>query len=221
MVEVRVLLADELAVARAGLRAMLAGRPGLEVVGEAGDPDEVLALAGSLRPDLMILGPSGGPRWAAALARLGRACAGARLLALAEEGGPSLARLAVDAGATGLLPGCATAEELDCAARVVAAGGVWLSACPAPGPASGGASAPSRREEQVLRLLALGYSNKQIAARLGVSVKTVETHKARGMGKLRLGDRAGLVRHALKQGWFRAENVEPARPADLAPLARH
>ena len=223
---IRVLIADDHAVVRDGLKALVDAQPGLTVVGEAGDGDAAHRQACALAPDVLVLDlsmPGGGG--AETAARVARDCPGVRVLALTmhEERGYVTALLR--AGAAGYVVKRTASAELVRAIRVVAAGGTYVDpslagalltghsqprpaqrpeAAPGDGPSGAGErwGDLTAREAEVLRLVARGHSNKEVGAALAIAVKTVETHKANGMGKLGLGGRAALVRFALDRGWL-------------------
>lgn len=209
---IRVVIADDHAIVRDGLRALIEAQPGLQVVGEAADGDEAWRRACDLGPDVLLLDLSM-PRASGidAAERIVRDCPRVRLLALtAHEERGYVTRL-LSAGAAGYLVKRTAGAELVRAIRLVAAGGTYvdpalagaLLAVPAAGAAGpSGAGALTPREAEVLRLVVRGHLNKAIAAALAISVKTVETHKANGMAKLGVTSRAALVRFAVDQGWL-------------------
>lgn len=211
---IRVVIADDHAVVRGGLRALVDEQPGLTVVGEAADGHEAWLRACELRPDVLLLDLSmPGVGGAEAAERIRQDCPRVRVLALtAHEERGYVARL-LRAGAAGYLLKRSAVDELVRAIRVVAAGGTYVDPSLAgallarSGPRHGGdggaAAELTAREAEVLRLVARGHSNKEIAALLEISVKTVETHKTNGMGKLGLTSRAALVRFATTEGWMR------------------
>lgn len=216
MSELRVVLADDHEVVRAGLKALVDASPGLRVVGEAGDGAEAVARARELAPDVVVMDVSmPGMDGAEAAERIARECPAVRVVALtAHDDRAHLTRL-LQAGAAGYVLKRAAAAELVRAIRTVASGGMYVdpvlagsllrrAARPAlPGPDS--AETLSEREEEVLRRIAWGESNKEIAARLGISIKTVETYKARIAEKLGLRSRTEIVRYALARGWLAEE----------------
>lgn len=214
MPELRIVLADDHEVVRAGLCALVDGEPGLRVVAEASDGLQAVALACKLRPEVVVMDLSmpvlDGAR---ATEQISRECPGVRVIVLtAHDDRAHLNRL-MAAGAAGYLVKRTAADELVRAIRVVGAGGSYvdpllargLFRSPGGGAALGQATqdgALSDREEEVLRHVAWGESNKEIAARLGISVKTVETYKTRISDKLALRTRADMVRYAVSQGWL-------------------
>jgi DNA-binding NarL/FixJ family response regulator len=215
---IRVVIADDHAIVREGLRALVEAQPGLVVVGEAEDAESAWRQARVLRPHVLLLDlsmPGGGG--VSAAERIARDCPDVRILALTmhEERG-YVSRL-LRAGASGYVLKRTASSELVRAIRELAAGrsyidpslaGALLTQRAVRGPRASGhdhgdrVSDLSKRETEVLRLLALGYSNKEIAASLEISVKTVETHRANGMEKLGLRNRVALVRFAMDQGWL-------------------
>lgn len=208
----RIVLADDHEVVRSGLRALVDATSGMEVVGEARDGAEACRRALELRPDVVVMDVSMPVLdGAEATERIRRDCPGVRVLALTmHEDRGHLTRL-LQAGASGYLPKRAAADELVRAIQVVAGGGTYVDPQLA-GTLLGGAAEPARghgdgqrlseREEDVLRRIAWGASNKEIAAELRISVKTVETYKARIADKLGLKTRTDIVRYAVRQGWM-------------------
>jgi two-component system response regulator NreC len=213
--KLRILLADDHAVIRQGLKLLVDAQPDMEVIGEAGDGQEAWQRAKEHQPDVVVMDISMPVcNGAEATARLAAECPGVRVLALTFYEDEEYLRQLLQAGASGYLLKRAAAEELTLAIRTVAAGGVYLDPSLAGKVVGGyiGKPAPdgearrsdlSEREGEVLRLIAWGYSNKEIAAQLHISVKTVETYKTRLMEKLEFHSRVDLVRYALKQGWLR------------------
>ncbi|MDR3639565.1 MAG: response regulator transcription factor [Isosphaeraceae bacterium] len=214
MTKLRVLLVDDHAVVREGLKALINAQPELEVVGEAADGPAGVHLAESVQPDVVVMdftmpGMSG----AEATARLKAACPNVKILALTVHEDQGYFRRFFEAGATGYILKQAPAAEVFKAIQVVAGGGVYLDPAVA-GKAVGKlfrndsvktslqGDTLSERESEVARLIARGLSNKEIAARLSINAKTVETYKARSLTKLGLRSRADLVRYALQRGWL-------------------
>ncbi|MGQ9903205.1 MAG: response regulator [Anaerolineae bacterium] len=214
---VRILLVDDHSVLRAGLRLLLNSQPDLNVIGEAGDAREALALAESLQPDLILLdltmpGLSG----IEALPALRRLAPSARILVLTMHDDESYLRQALRKGAAGYVLKKAADTELISAIQAVLRGEVYIHSAltrsllnnlvapadkPSPEPARDELwQTLSERESEVLRLVARGHTNAEIAERLSLSVKTVETYRARGMEKLGLRTRAQLVQAALAKG---------------------
>jgi DNA-binding NarL/FixJ family response regulator len=214
MSELRVFLADDHAVVREGLKALINGQPGMTVVGEAGDGLDACERVPALRPDVVVMDVSmPGLTGSQATERLRKECPLVKVLALTVHEDKGYIRQLLAAGAAGYVLKRAAAEELIHAIRVVAGGGVYLDPTMAGKVVGGfvhrptGVNSPkggelSDREAEIARLTAAGHSNKEIASRLDLSVKTVETYRARGMEKLGLTSRADLVRYAVQQGWL-------------------
>ncbi len=212
---VRILIADDHAVLRSGLRMLLNSHPAYQVVGEAGDGRELLALAERLQPDLILLDLNmpvlGGLDALAALRRLAPA---ARIVVLTMHDEESYLRQALRQGASGYVLKKAADTELLSAIQAVLRGEVYVhpsmtrslleDLLPAPdGMAEDPWEALSEREREALGLVARGHTAAEIAALLSLSVKTVETYRARGMEKLGLRSRAQLVQFALARGLLR------------------
>ena len=210
----RLLLADDHAVVREGLKTLIELEPGMEVVGEAEDGEAACRLAAICRPDVVVMDVSM-PRLngARATERLKQMNPEIKVLALTVHEDKSYLRELLQSGASGYVLKRAVADELIHAIRTVAANGMYLDPTLAEKVVGGflgasGRPAPtegnplSERESSVLRLLAQGYSNKEISAQLSISVKTVETYKARSMEKLGLTSRVDLVRYASQRGWL-------------------
>jgi two-component system response regulator NreC len=219
---IRVLVVDDHAVLRAGLRMLLDAQPDMVVVGEAENAEQAVALARDLGPDVIIMDLTLPARHGAlntvpsgleAIQRIKTGRPEARILALTMHDDEGYLRAVLAAGGAGYVLKRAADTELLSAIRTVWWGGIYLHPEHArlllggtpptpPGPEVADATNDvlSSREEQVLRLIALGHTNLQVADRLGLSVKTVETYKSRLMTKLNLTGRAALVRYALQQG---------------------
>jgi DNA-binding NarL/FixJ family response regulator len=212
--KLRIFLADDHAIVREGLKALIGAQPGMEVVGEAGDGATAVAAAAGLCPDVIILDVSmPGLSAATAVTQLKAACPRIRVLVLTVHEDNAYLRQFLEAGAAGYVLKRAAADDLVHALRTVAAGGVYLDPALAARVVGGLGRRPrahdpfeaadlSEREEEVVRLIAQGHSNKKIAARLGLSVKTVETYKARALEKLGFSGRTELIRYALQRGWL-------------------
>lgn len=214
MDKLRVLIADDHKIIRDGLKGVINAEPDMEVVGEAGDGQEAWQKAKELQPHIVIMDISM-PKLSGikATENLKRECPQIKVIALTAREDKSYIGQALRAGASGYVLKLAAAEELINAIRVVAAGGSYLDETLASkmvnsfmrqqsSKAGEQGDTPTEREEEVLRLVAQGYINKEIAAQLGISVKTVETHKSNFMQKLNLRSRAEIVRYALSQGWL-------------------
>jgi len=217
MSPVRVLVCDDHALVRSGLRRLLETEPGVEVVGEAADGDEAVAGVREERPDVLLLdvvlpGRSG----IDILPDLAEAAPETRVLLLSMQDDPAYVRRAFSAGADGYLLKEAADSELVQAIHEVADGrryvhpllGARLAAAEAAAESNARVDPLSEREHEVLHLLALGHTNQEIANLLYVSIRTAETHRARIMQKLGLKSRAEIVRYALETGALDVEHVD-------------
>ncbi|MFN3928074.1 MAG: response regulator [Thermoflexus sp.] len=207
---IRILIADDHGLVRAGLRALLKDEPDLEVIGEAADSEDAIQKAMALRPDVMLLDISMPGRGGIEVTRfLKKALPELRILILTVHEDEDLLREAIRLGASGYIVKRAVEEELVHAIRAVWRGDLYIHPtmtrvllkdleAPAVEPVPVEPLTP--RELEVLRLIALGYTNRQIAEELGISIRTVETHRANLMGKLGLSSRVELVRYAREHG---------------------
>ena len=212
MSSLRILLADDHALVRAGLRALLAELPDVVVVAETGDGYETLRLIGEKKPDLALVDISmPGLNGIEVALRAGKEHPATRILMLSMHIDSEFVRRALVAGAAGYLVKNADRNELEMALRAVARGDTWLSpavskkvaATYATGTAShaeGPFEMLSPRQREVLQLIAEGLSTKEIAGRLELSIKTVETHRTELMERLGIHGIAGLVRYAIRVG---------------------
>ena len=214
---VRVLMVEDHPAVLAGLKALIGADPEFAIVGEARDGRTALRMATQLAPDVVVLDISlpemNGVELAAAL-RAERPEIRVLVLTVHEE--RAYLRQLVELGVSGYLLKRSAADELPRAIHAVASGGMYLDpaiagkvvgglAHGAARPQAGQAAELSERETDVIRLVASGHSNKAISARLSISVKTVETYKARAMEKLGLRSRVDVVRYAADQGWLREQ----------------
>jgi DNA-binding NarL/FixJ family response regulator len=212
MKKIRVALADDHPVVLAGVKALLQSAAEVTLVGEATNGAEALHLICELKPDVAVIDLSLPDMSGLDLAtRLVEACPEVRIIALTVHEDRAYVQPLIQAGARGYLLKRSAADDLVRAIRAVAAGGVYLDpavAAKALADVKDGERELvteedlSPRERDVLRLTALGYSNKEIAIRLDVSVKTVETYKARASEKIGLRTRADIVRFAATKGWL-------------------
>jgi two-component system response regulator NreC len=202
----RVLVVDDHAVLRTGLRLMLEREEDMDCVGEAGSAEEALRAVERVRPALVLTDlEMPGMGGLAGVTRIRERHPELPVLVLSMHDEPEEVRRAFEAGASGYVLKTAADEELVRAIRAVAAGERYLhpslgAAMAQPPKPRGPIDELSPREREVLRLLALGYTNQEIAAELVVSVRTVESHRAHVMMKLRAGSRAEMVRQALEAG---------------------
>jgi two-component system, NarL family, response regulator NreC len=206
---IRVVIVDDHAVVRSGLRLVLEAEDDIQVEDEGGTADEAVRLARLHKPDVVLLDVTmPGRSGLSAAAEIKQAAPEAQILVLSMHDDPSYVREAFAEGASGYLLKEAADAELVAAVREVASGGRYvhpalgarLAAGEAEAQASALADPLSDREREVLRLLALGHTNQEIAKMLFISVRTAETHRAHIMQKLRLSTRAELVRYALQHG---------------------
>ncbi len=217
MNKLRVLLADDHMIVREGLKALINAQPDMQVVGEAENGREALKCAIELSPDVVVMDISMPEmNGVEATERLRKECPQIKIIALTIYEDTGYLRQLLKAGASGYVIKRAVVEELVHAVRTCASGGTYIeptlagqvvSTYISRGSGLGGHSQGelSDRETQVLRLVAWGCSNKEIGAKLNISVKTVETYKVRLMGKLNLRSRVDMVRYALRQGLLRDE----------------
>ena len=214
MNKLRIFLADDHVMVRTGLKTLIDAEKDMEVIGEASDGQTALKKAAELRPDVAVMDISL-PQLSGTQAtqKLKQACPEIHVLALTVHEDKSYLREVLEAGASGYVLKRAAAEDLIRAIRLVAGGSVYLD------PHMAGSivgtlirkrsskhllhgNQLSDRETEVLRLIAKGYSNKEIAAQLNLSVKTIETYKTRSMDKVGLRSRTDIVRYAYHQGWL-------------------
>ena len=212
MKRIRVVLVDDHPLVLAGVKAVLLATDDITVVGEASSGGAALKLIADIAPDIAVIDISLADISGIEIAtRLVQAGSPVRVLALSVHEDRAYVQQLLGIGAKGYLLKRSAAEELARAIRAIAGGGTYLDPAiaakavsydqaPAHQPADGESLSP--RETDVLRLIAQGHSNKEIAARLSISIKTVETYKARAAGKLALHTRADIVRHAATQGWL-------------------
>jgi len=212
MSSLRVLLADDHALVRAGMRALLAELPGIEVVAETGDGREALRLVRERKPDIALLDISMPElNGLEVVGRIARDHPNTRAIILSMHGDDESVRRALVAGAAGYLLKNSDRRELELALRAVARGDTWLSpsltkrvvATYMQGASPDAVLTPRQRE--VLQLVAEGHSNKEIASRLNVALKTVETHRTELMDRLGIHGVASLVRYAIQVGLVRPE----------------
>ncbi len=207
---IRVVLADDHALVRAGMRSLLGGMAQVEVVGEAASGEEALVLAERERPDVVLMDIAmKGITGLEAAARIRDQHPGVRVIILSMHAGEEYVLQALRAGAIGYLLKDAATGELELALRSAMRGESWFSPAVSRQVVEGYvqrvggepvADVLTARQREVLKLVAGGKSTKEIAFDLNLSVKTVETHRAQIMERLGIRDVAGLVRYALKTG---------------------
>ena len=219
-----ILLADDHMLLRQGLATLIEAEPDMHIVAEAGDGREAISLACLHLPHVAIIDVSmPGVDGIEATTQIRRQCPAVRVLALTRHADSIYMRRLLRAGASGYVLKRSSAEALINAVRAVAAGGTYIEpsladgvSLPGMGPVHNGAhrSSPHRhqlteREEQVLRHIAWGRSNKEVAAQLGISIKTVEGYKAEALAKLGLRSRSDILRHGLSRGWISDDASPP------------
>jgi len=210
----RILLADDHVTVRHGLKLLIDGQPDMHVVSEAGDGETTIQRAIALKPDVVVMDISmPGMNGLVATRRLKQQQPETAIVTLTRHADDAYLQELLRAGASGYVLKQSAPSELLHAIRAVAAGGQYLDSTLTARVTAGflgregkreskSAVALSERESAVLRLIASGYSNKEIAGRLTLSVKTVEAHKANAMRKLGLKGRIDIVKYAVLQGWL-------------------
>jgi two-component system response regulator NreC len=209
---IRIILADDHAVVRSGLRLLLDADPDFEVVAEAGDADAALRAVFAHKPDILVLDLNmpGKRTSLEALPLVPERNAGTRVVVLTMQEDPAYARQAMRAGAQAYVLKEAADTDLVEAIRRASNGETYLTPsvgaklAAAPPDEGGRPGALSEREFDVLRMIALGHTNAEIAAELYLSVRTVETHRSHVQQKLGLTTRAELVRYAIDHGMLEA-----------------
>jgi DNA-binding NarL/FixJ family response regulator len=209
----RVLLADDHVTVRHGLKLLIDGESDMTVVAEASDGEAAVRKALEVKPDVVVMDISmPGMNGLAATRALKKVQPAARIVTLTRHADEAYLQELLRAGVSGYVLKRSAPTELLHAIRGVAAGGQYLDStltarvtagfAAKPGGAKKPASTLTDREAEVLRLIASGYGNKEIAARLDLSTKTVEAHKANAMRKLDLTGRIDIVKYAVLQGWL-------------------
>jgi DNA-binding NarL/FixJ family response regulator len=215
MPEIRVLIAEDHETVREGLKLIIDAQPDMTVVGEAGDGREAVKLAQQLAPDVLMMDISmpelNGLK---AAAKLKRVAPEIKILTLTRHTDQAYLQELLEAGVSGYVLKQSAATDLVRAVRAVAAGDNYLDPAMTGKIFSNYVEKSSRlrgdsrgatlteRERDVLRQIAWGYSNKEIAERLDISIKTVEAHKANALKKLDMHSRIDIVRYAVLQGWM-------------------
>ncbi len=212
--KLRILLAEDHKTVREGIKLLVNAQDDMEVIGEAGDGEIAVQLAGELKPDIVVMDISmpelNGLR---ATRRMRSNGLDLKILMLTRHTDDGYLQQLIEAGANGYVLKQSAPNELINAIRAVGSGNSYLD--PAlTNKVMGGyvnravsvrgenKNALTDRESEVLRLIALGYSNKEIAESMNLSVKTIEAHKANGMQKLGINSRIGIVRYAILQDWL-------------------
>jgi DNA-binding NarL/FixJ family response regulator len=213
MQKLRIFIADDHVVLREGLVLLIDAQQDMEVVGQAADGRDLVQQVQKCAVDVVIMDismPGGG---AIATAQIRQLCPKVEVIALTRHSEPGYVRQLLQAGARGYILKAAGVTELLDAIRAVMAGQTYLDSTLTDRAVNAFVRSQtenlnlpildlSEREAEVVRLISHGYTNKEIAAQLGVSIKTVDTYKARSMEKLGLHSRAALVRYALQRGWL-------------------
>jgi DNA-binding NarL/FixJ family response regulator len=199
MTRIAVLICDDHRMFREGARRILEDEPDIDVVADVASVDEARSVAAARRPDVVILDIALGHATSGldGIALLRHACPHARILMLSMHQDRSFVQAAFSNGAAGYLTKDGAADDLAAAVRLVAAGGDYV---PAFVTEPSGSSPLTRRERQVLDLLAVGHTNPEISEILHLSTRTVETYRSQLARKLNAGSRAELIREAKVRG---------------------
>lgn len=215
--KLRILLAEDHQTVREGIKLLVGAQPDMEVVGEAGNGERVIQLCGELDPDLIVIDVSmpvmNGLK---ATKKLRALYPDVKILTLTRHTDDGYLRQMIAAGANGYVLKQSAPSDLINAIRSVASGNSFLDPSLTQKVMGGyvgkteslrgeGRGDLSAREEEALKLIAFGYSNKEIAARLDLSVKTVEAHKANAMRKLGISSRIDIVKYAILRNWLQDE----------------
>ncbi len=218
MARTRILIADDHAIVRDGVRALLSLADDMEVVGEAPGGQEAIDLAVSLEPDLILMDIAmPGLGGLEATIEIRKRVPRARIIVLSQYGDPEYVRRFLKVGVSGYMLKKAAGADLVAAIRAVMRGGLVLdpeiareavseTGAPHEAEAPDAYDSLTDREKQVLKLVAEGRSNKEVASMLNISVKTAMSHREHVMVKLNLHNRTELIRFALRNGVIRAED---------------
>jgi DNA-binding NarL/FixJ family response regulator len=233
MKKIGVLLADDHAVVRQGLRALLEAEGDIAVVGEAENGRQAVAQAKKNLPDVVVMDVAmPGMNGLEATRQIVRNVPSSKVLVLTSYGDEDYVTQLLEAGATGYLVKQTAAADLLRAIREVHLGNAFFSPSIAKrlrqqqSEALAGGQPASRtdrltsREAEVLQLVAEGFANKQIAAELFISIKTVEKHRQQAMNKLNIHDIAGLTRYAISRGWVERTAPVPRKPDAVSAETR-
>lgn len=211
---IRILIAEDHQTVREGIKLLVNTQPDMEIVGEADDGHRAIELAGELDPDVIVMDISmPGLNGLKATKILRSKSPDLRIVTLTRHTDDGYLRQLISAGANGYVLKQSAPTELLKAIRVVAGGDSFIDPSlterlmdsfsgRADTIREGVHGELTRREEEVIKLMALGYSNKEVAARLDLSVKTVESHRANAMRKLGMSSRIDIVQYAIVQGWL-------------------
>ncbi len=212
MTKLRIVLADDHETVREGLKMIVNAQEDMEVVGVASDGREAVTRAQELQPDVLVMDVSmPNLNGLKATEKINELCPQVKVLTLSRHADDGYIRELLGAGARAYVLKQSAPSELIHAIRAIAAGGKYIDPKLAGKVMDNYSDRAVRgepkgnltdRESEILRLIALGYSNKEIAARLSLSVKTVEVHKANAMRRLNITSRIDLVRYAIFQGWL-------------------
>lgn len=210
MNKLRVYLVDDHPVMRNGLKALVESQSDMEVVGEAFDGEMAVRQVFELRPNVVIMDVSmPGMSGTEAAAQIHKGCPEVRVVALTAHEDRAYLQQSMTAGASGFVLKRSAADDLIGAIRHAAAGNTYVDPVVAGQLVTGSGTTTenhrpelSDREVEVLQQVAQGYSNKQIASRLKIGVRTVETYKARAMEKLEAKSRVDIVKYASEKGWL-------------------
>lgn len=216
--KIKVLLAEDHAVVRKGLKLLITAEPDFEIAGETDDGRKAVALARRVRPDVVLMDVVlAGMDGHEATRKIMRSAPGTKVLVLSTYGDDESVRRMMEAGASGYLTKHTASQDLLRAIREVDKGNAFFSPFIAQrlrqqlrmsfvnGPKSTACDRLTRRETEVLKLIGEGLPNKQIAVRLNLSVKTVEKHRQQVMNKLAIHDVASLTRYSVSHGLVRAQ----------------
>ena len=210
----RILIADDHAIVRQGLKLLIDSQPDMRVVAEAADGNTVLERAAAVHPDIVVMDISmPGMNGLVATRTLKQRQPNVTIVALTRHEDNTYVEELLRAGASGYVLKQSAPTEFLQAVRAVAAGGIYLDPAMTSHVADGllaakvhveieGSATVTERESEVLRLVAVGHSNVEIAEKLDISVKTVEVHKAKAMRKLGLTGRVDVIRYGVLQGWL-------------------
>lgn len=214
--QIGVIIAEDHALVRAGFRSLLASIAGVRVLAEASDGREALAMIAAHQPDVVVMDITmPGLNGIQAIAQAHAEFPAVRVIVLSMHDNEEYVRQALRAGASAYLLKDSSPAELELAVRAVAQGGSYLSPMVSRHLVSdylrrvssddGTSDGLTSRQREILQLIAEGHTNQQMATSLGLSIKTIETHRAQLMDRLNIRDVAGLVRYAVRAGLIAAD----------------